>query len=347
MTRHGLTFEVLLGLVLATASVEAAPPAEPLPVLPQSAEETTLSVGLRAEASPVRREVAGFVGLSVPLERLAAPRRLVAPPEVPAVEAGSGPPPAAPPDAQRGESAADGPAPKGLDTRALSLLARGALAAARRAERAPHRERALHGLAVRARLSALLPEVRFRVARTRDESLRLTPTTDDPYRFTLAGGDALVLEGAATFRLSNLVFADDELAVERVRIERERNAERRIARVLERVLAWHSALVRLASLEEGAERIRLTLELEAAAVELDVLTGGWFGARVEVLGAAFSPPGSQAPPVPSAPPVTAQKPAETTRVPRLDPLRLSARPCEPCLPMHVTGSPTFKGASTR
>lgn len=342
MTRYELPLHLALSLLLAAAPAGAVPPPEPPAPVP-AGKEAVLSLGVRAEKGVARHEVQGFVGLTLPLERLAAPRRAVALAETDAPPAG--PTPAATPRAEP-EPPRGAPAPaEPLDRKALSGLARGAIAAARRAERVPERERALDGLASRARLSALLPEVRFRVARTRDESLRLTPTTDDPYRFTLAGGDALVLEGGATFRLSNLLFADDELAVERLRLERERGAERRVARVLDRVLAWYAALTRLADPGEDVEHARLVLELDAAALELDVLTDGWFGARVESLGVrapSFAPAAAAS----TGPPVDAAEPPDPGG-PRLDALRLSARSCEPCLPMHETDSRTFKGASTR
>jgi hypothetical protein len=135
-------------------------------------------------------------------------------------------------------------------------------------------------VASRARLSAALPELRLRAARSRDESLRLAPTAEDPYRFTLAGGNGLLLEGQATFRLNRLLFADEELAVERLRIERERGSERRQARVTARVLAWHRAVSRERSAASAEERGRAELLRVEAEVELDVLTGGWFGPRV-------------------------------------------------------------------
>lgn len=320
MTRLSFTLAILLISVLSPAAAPAAPPGgEPLPV--DARGEAELSLGLRAESSESRRELAGFLALSVPLERLAAPRR-VASVEAPPPAAGT--PPAAPPEAAPAETspAVATEAPRAtsrpLAPEVLSALARGALQAARRADRAPERERALDSLASRAKLSSLLPEVRFRAARTRDESLRLTPTTDDPYRFTLAGGDALVLEGAATFHLSRLLFADEELAVERLRVERERNGERRMARVLELVLAWHEALARLTLGEEAPERARYELALDAAAVELDVLTNGWFGSRVRKLGVL--------PATPAAAPTSAL-PAERREVPpspSLDAPRLSA-----------------------
>jgi hypothetical protein len=136
--------------------------------------------------------------------------------------------------------------------------------------------------------------------------------------------------------------------VERIRIERERGDERRMARVLERVLSWHGALVRLAAPVDDAEQLRSRLELLAATVELDVLTGGWFGARVEALGVVREPsPPTPSPAPPADTPANGSERREPASGPSLDALRLSARPSEPCLPMHVTGSPTFRGASMR
>jgi hypothetical protein len=158
----------------------------------------------------------------------------------------------------------------------------------------------------------------------------------------------VVLEGAATFRLSRLLFVDEELAVERLRLERERAGERRGARVLDRVLAWHAALVRLSSAADETEALRWSLEVESAAVELDVLTNGWFGARAEVLGV----PSAVAPALPPAPSPGVREGAAGERrqpqsPPRLVALCLSAKPPEPCLPTHEMDSPTFKGASMR
>jgi hypothetical protein len=328
VTRFRFPLDVSLVLLLVASRAAGTPPVDAPLLVPDGGKDAALSLGVRAETGDARNELLGFLSLSVPLERLAAPRAAgrsaAAANSVPdVVETPRESPPPAPPAPPRSL------APRPFEPSALSALARGALAAARLAERSPERERALDGIASRARLSALLPEVRVRAARTRDESLRLTPTTDDPYRFTLAGGDALVLEGAMTFRLTNLLFADEELAVERLRIERERNAERRVARVLERLLAWHAALVRLETATEEDDRARIDLERVAAVVELDVLTDGWFGPRAK----AFGPRRDGQP---SAPPDA-----------RLDPPGVSATPCSSCLPMHETGSRTSKGASMR
>jgi len=293
--------------------------------------ELELSLGVRAERSPVHAETAGFVALQVPLERLAAPRRATAtadaspPLETTPEVAATGETPSATAPAEPARP----PAVALLHAPQLSRLARGGVAAALLRKRTAEREAALSSMASRSRWSALLPEVRVRTARTRDEALRLQPTTEDPYRFTRDGGDAMVFEGAATFRLARLVFADDELAVERLRIERERAAERLTARVLERLFAWHLATSRVAEADDD-QRLRLELERLAAEVELDVLTGGWFGARLAELGLGG---GAR---------------VESDTPPRaLDPGRLSARSASPCLPKHETGSRTSCGALMR
>jgi hypothetical protein len=335
---------------LAPGPARAIPPAGSPPVrpAPEPAEgpsgasgEVELSVGVRAEQSPVARDTTGFLTLGVPLERFDVPRRVVLSraaddPDAARSPASDEPVLAEPTRARRPDGAPSAAALLGAPE--LSVLARGAVAAARRNDRTDHHERELDSLAARSRWSALLPELRLRAARTRDESLRLTPTTDDPYRFTLAGGDALVVEGAASFRLGRLVFANDELAVERLRLERARSAERRAARVVERLLAWHGAASRLASPErealESAEVERLVRERLDAEIELDVLTGGWFRAELGRLTnrAAQSRRTGTEPPRRKAP---GGAPA------------LSATSSGPCLPKHETASPTFCGASTR
>jgi len=318
-------------LLRAHFAVALPPVLGPLPgAVPEpGGRDVELTLGVRAERTPVRSDTAGFVALAVPLERLAAPRRAVA-------NAAAPPPAESTPDTAAAEAPPEGakaePAPPPavalLHAPALSRLARGAVAAALLRERTAERESALSSLSARSRWSALLPEVRVRAARTRDEALRLQPTTEDPYRFTHDGGDAMVFEGAATFRLARLVFADDELAVERLRLERERAVERLTARVLERLFAWHLASSRLAEADDD-QRLRLELERLAAEAELDVLTGGWFGARLVELGLAG--PGARSDSPPRA----------------LDRERLSARSASPCLPKHETGSPTSCGALTR
>jgi hypothetical protein len=319
----------------------------PLPLLSTSPDgDASVSLGIRAEQGDVRSELAGFLGVEFPLDRLAAPRDVrVARHDTPAEDA-------APVDGT--SASADVPEPDDVPRFAvapalapalLARLARDAVAAAANAEHAGAHERALDGVASRARLSAALPELRLRAARSRDESLRLAPTAEDPYRFTLAGGNGLLLEGQATFRLNRLLFADEELAVERLRIERERGSERRQARVTARVLAWHRAVSRERSAASAEERGRAELLRVEAEVELDVLTGGWFGPRVARLVRGSAAVERRDPgPKPAVAPQTAPKterPDGARAHADLDAQAASATSASSCSPKHATDSKTF------
>ena len=221
--------------------------------------------------------VSGFVALAVPLDRLAAPKKLgtsaVDPPPdaaLPGRPDETPPASAAPPPEEGGVEPA-------LPAPLFARLARDAVVAALRAHDVALRRSELEGLGSRARWSATLPELRLRVLRSNDESLRLTPTLEDPERYTHDGGTDFLLEASATWKLNRLVFADEEIAIERLELEREKNVERLSERVVERLFDWHRALSELAAPDLGPKR-RGLLELERleAEVELDVLTGGWF-----------------------------------------------------------------------
>ena len=136
----------------------------------------------------------------------------------------------------------------------------------------------LDSLASRARTSAALPEVRLRGVRTIDESGRLTLTETDPYHYTEAGGATNLLEARLTFRLDRLLFADDEVALERVRIERSELRTRTAAKVLQTLFEWQRAFALLqdATLSTDEHFAAMLREIEASAV-LDVMTDGWFG----------------------------------------------------------------------
>jgi hypothetical protein len=133
-------------------------------------------------------------------------------------------------------------------------------------------------MAARARSSASLPEVRLRAVRTIDESGRLTLTEADPYHYTEAGGATNLLEARLTFRLDRLLFADDEVSLERVRIERSELRSRTTAKVLQTLFEWQRAyaLLQDPALSSDDHFAALLREIEASAV-LDVMTDGWFG----------------------------------------------------------------------
>jgi hypothetical protein len=132
----------------------------------------------------------------------------------------------------------------------------------------------LESLSSRSRTSSLLPEVRFRAGRSVDQSLRLAPTVDDPYRYTQTGGVSFVLEGAATFRLSRLIFANEELGIERLKLAQSRERQRLQETLLEELLAWQKAWIAVA--HGGPQAHRAQIRLLESRLRLDVLTGGWF-----------------------------------------------------------------------
>ena len=136
----------------------------------------------------------------------------------------------------------------------------------------------IDSMATRARTSAALPELRLRAMRTIDESGRITLSDTDPSRYTETGGATNWLEARLTFRLDRLVFADDEVSLERVRLERAEVRARTAAKVLQALFEWQRAYAlaqepTLSSAEHFAAVLR---ELEASAI-LDVMTDGWFG----------------------------------------------------------------------
>jgi len=132
-------------------------------------------------------------------------------------------------------------------------------------------------LASRSRTSSLLPELRLRVTRQLDDSQVLSPTEYDPDRVTATVKASWWFEARATFRLDKLVFADEEVALERMREDRVEAGKKLRERVLALLFAWQKAL-RLR--EDGAAdpgvQMKAGLEVIEAEVTLDVLTGGWF-----------------------------------------------------------------------
>jgi hypothetical protein len=163
-----------------------------------------------------------------------------------------------------------------LDPELARQTVRAALAAAGFVEAG----RRLASLSTRARTSATLPQLRLRGGRSRDESLRLTPTTADPYRFTQYGGWELFFEVQLTWKLDRLVFSTAELSVERLRRTRARAKAQLAERVLKLLFAWQRARTRQAAAALlPHERQLAALEQLEAEVMLDVFTGGWFTAR--------------------------------------------------------------------
>lgn len=135
----------------------------------------------------------------------------------------------------------------------------------------------LDSLSSRARTSAMLPDTRLRAGRDRDQSLRLTPTEQEPFRYTQSGGVSFVLEAAVTFRLGRFLFAGEELSIERLRLAQARERQRVTATTINELLAWQRAWRR--AVAQGARSRSSVEDLFESTLRLDVLTGGWFSAH--------------------------------------------------------------------
>ncbi len=156
-------------------------------------------------------------------------------------------------------------------------MARLAIAAALEHARLDQSTSRVDRLAARARTSALLPELRLRVTRQLDDSQGISPTEYDPDRVTATVKASLWLEARATFKLDKLVFADEEVALERMREERVEAGKKLRERVLGTLFSWQKSLsLRDDSVAEPDVRMKASFEVIEAEVTLDVLTGGWF-----------------------------------------------------------------------
>jgi hypothetical protein len=224
------------------------------------------------------------VALTLPLDRFALPREIASAESEPGIEVEKAP---APPPSRE-------PAPNDESAFPLSLgsflsLSRATVRQALSTSGVDEEQERLDSLSARARSSALLPELRLRAARSDDQALRLAPTNDDPYRYSLAGGTDLVLEATATWNLARLVFADEEVAVARLRLERDKARAAIVERVLDRIFSWRRSLVKVLDPETPAEEaLKAELELVDAVTALDVMTGGAFGERLRELGLAVA-----------------------------------------------------------
>jgi hypothetical protein len=132
-------------------------------------------------------------------------------------------------------------------------------------------------LASRARNSAGLPELRLRVMRTVDDGLTLSPVSYDPTRVVAVDAVRFWLEARATWKLDRLLFAEEEVALERMRHDRAEAQTRLTKEVLKLLFEWQRALATADNPTLSAED-HLSAQLKAieAEAELDLLTDGWF-----------------------------------------------------------------------
>jgi hypothetical protein len=182
-----------------------------------------------------------------------------------------------PPAPTRHDAAAD--ARSGL---AAARLARALVAEALRVQGSAAELRRLDGMASRSRAAASLPEVRLGAGTASDESLRMNPTLSDPARFTRDGGRDMWLEARLTWRLDSAIFARDEIAIMRLRAQRQEESSRLAREVLEALVEWRkAALVQASPLVLPEEREAASVRQFGAVARLDVLTDGWFSRYLE------------------------------------------------------------------
>ncbi|HEX2879283.1 MAG TPA: hypothetical protein VHO25_07080 [Polyangiaceae bacterium] len=167
--------------------------------------------------------------------------------------------------------------------RLSAAFVQAAIRAALRAQQANERDEQLDSLRSRSRSSAALPELRLGAGRSTDQSVRLSPTTDDPYRYTQAGGADLWLEARVSWQLDRLLFAREELTIERLRDAHYQAKAKRARAVVDALFAWQKALLEAQDPERSVQE-QLLAQLRAAhqAAVVDALTGGWFSEKYEL-----------------------------------------------------------------
>jgi hypothetical protein len=241
-----------------------------------------------------RQEIGGFVVLGLPLDRFARAntRATSLPPVMPELVPASTTDTSSLP--MQRVSATEQPFELALTPR----LARSCVAAAWRAAGLGADDARLDAIVSRARWSAVLPEARLRAVRFEDAQLSLDTSTDTS-RLRDSTGANVGFEARLTWRFDRLIYADDEPAFERIRLE-QRDARARIGgRVLEALFHWQRAALDLRSLPPAQQGTRdeadVRLRLMEAEASLDVLTNGWFASQKLRLASRHGPGQSGAP----------------------------------------------------
>jgi hypothetical protein len=152
-------------------------------------------------------------------------------------------------------------------------MVKAALAAHRSADFAD----TLETMAVRARLTGLVPELKLRLAREVAEDQSLAPTEYDPDRLTLRGGVSTWLEARASFNLDHLVFSADEPGLLKLSLDRAKFERELVSDLLTAFTAWQKA--KGAQLDPLAAENDAWLAVIVEEAKLDALTGGWFSQR--------------------------------------------------------------------
>lgn len=176
-----------------------------------------------------------------------------------------------------------------------AAVARQAVVAAWRASGLGKDDAMLDAVLARARASAILPELRLRAARVLTDTDRLDDPTAPPGTSAALGWEtertSLWLEARATWRLDRLLYADEEVAAERLRVDRSEARARTAARVLTELSQWQRAWVDERGAPGGSpDASDAEIRMNEAEAALDVLTAGWFSAWMARTVIAAAPP---------------------------------------------------------
>jgi hypothetical protein len=253
-------------------------------------------VGFTKQLASGQNDVGGMVVVGLALDRLAAgPGHRLTDPARPERPVSSSPGLA--PSAERADAPSSGvdpaaasakdvpappaPPPPARPNLVLPSLARSCVAAALRASGLGMDDTRLDALVARARASAWLPEARMRAMRLITDAARAaTLATTDGTNYYETVGAHLVLELRLTWRLDRLLYAGDEPALERARLERHDARSRLAVRTLDALFAWQRAVVDIKEALVGSrEEGQAWLRASEAQATLDVLTDGWFSKR--------------------------------------------------------------------
>lgn len=242
-------------------------------------------VGFTRDLLSGRRDVGAFLVVGLALDRIAVgpvhrladpPRHLRTPPLAPVL-------PLAPPSPAPPGPAIPAPAPPARVAELVPpAFARDCVSAALQTSGLGVDDSRIDALVSRARASAMLPETRVRAMRLWDSANNATTlASTDTANFYDAVGANLVLELRLTWRLDRLLYAGDEGTLERVRLERLDARTRLATRTLEVLFTWERATLESRQAAAGSpEELSARLRASEAQATLDVMTAGWFSARV-------------------------------------------------------------------
>lgn len=244
---------------------------------PRTATGATLSASLAMRQRPQGGAWAGGLLLTVPTPLFVSSRKAKRTTDPAKLRAGEVAQTASlPTEPEGGRAAVARPATTSQLPVVRPADARRALAAARRHSRVKPADGRLDALASRARWSALLPRLRLRATRLLDESSSVSPTSYDPNRVTSRGGASLWLEARTTWELDRLLFASEEVAIERLRQALADDDRALRQRVLEQLFGWQRAVYRARDpLAEPGRCLEAWLDEQQLGAALDLQTGGW------------------------------------------------------------------------